>query len=250
VLTHATTHSRDRCQQFEKKQTILEILNYLIDFILNLDNHLFQLILDYGIWIYAILFLIIFVETGLVVMPFLPGDSLLFAAGAFCAGVQNDIGQTAELNIGTTLILLTLAAILGDALNYYIGRNLGLKLLNWKFKNRQIVNPKYIEKTNEFYENHGPKTIIIARFVPIVRTFAPFVAGIGKMTYRKFIRYNMIGGIVWVFSLVFLGYFFGNLDFVKKNFETVIFGIIGLSLLPMIFEIIRNKYKKTAGNNV
>lgn len=183
-------------------------------------------------------------------MPFLPGDSLLFAAGAFCAGVQNDIGQTAELNIGTILILLTLAAILGDALNYYIGKNLGLKLLNWKFRHKQIVNPKYIEKTNEFYENHGPKTIIIARFVPIVRTFAPFVAGIGKMTYKKFIRYNMIGGIVWVFSLVFLGYFFGNLEFVKKNFETVIFGIIGLSLLPMLIEIIRNKHKKTAGNNV
>jgi len=225
----------------------MEVINYLLDFILNLDNHLFELILDYGIWIYAILFLIIFVETGLVVMPFSPGDSLLFAAGIFCAGVQNDIGQTAELNLGISLLLLIIAAILGDALNYFIGKNLGLKLLNWKLNDKQIVNPKYITKTNKFYELHGPKTIIIARFVPIVRTFAPFVAGIGKMTYGKFIRFNMIGGIMWVFSLVFLGYFFGNLDFVKNNFETVIFGIIGLSLLPMLIEIIRNKYKKTAG---
>lgn len=228
----------------------MEIFNNLLDFILHLDNHLFVMIIDYGLWIYAILFLIIFIETGLVVMPFLPGDSLLFAAGTFCAGVQNDIGQTAELNLWITLFLLITAAILGDAMNYLLGKTVGLKLLSWKFNGKQIVNPKYIEKTNKFYENHGPKTIIIARFVPIIRTFAPFVAGIGNMTYGKFIRFNMIGGILWVFSLVFIGYFFGNLDFVKKNFETVIFGIIGLSLLPMLIEIIRNKLKKTAGNNV
>jgi membrane-associated protein len=228
----------------------MEIINYLLDFMLNLDNHLFKLILDYGIWIYAILFLIIFVETGLVVMPFLPGDSLLFAAGTFCAGVQNNLGQTAELNLVTILILLTIAAILGDATNYFIGKKLGLELLKTKFKNKPIINPKYIDKTHDFYEIHGPKTIIIARFVPIVRTFAPFVAGIGNMTYGKFVRYNIIGGFLWIFSLVFLGYFFGNLDFVKNNFETVIFGIIGLSLLPMLIEIIRSKYKKTAGNRV
>lgn len=183
-------------------------------------------------------------------MPFLPGDSLLFAAGTFCAGVQNDIGQTAELNLGITLILLVIAAILGDAFNYFIGKKIGLKLLHWKLNDKQIVNPKYIIKTNKFYEIHGSKTIIIARFVPIVRTFAPFVAGIGKMTYRKFIRFNMIGGILWVFSLVFLGYFFGNLSFVKNNFETVIFGIIGLSLLPMLIEIIKIKYKKNADKSV
>lgn len=182
-------------------------------------------------------------------MPFLPGDSLLFAAGTFCAGVQNEIGQTAELNLGIILLILTIAAILGDALNYFLGKNLGLKLLQWKINDKQIVNPKYIVKTNDFYELHGPKTIIIARFVPIVRTFAPFVAGIGNMSYAKFLRYNMIGGIIWVFGLVFLGYFFGNLNFVKNNFETVIFGIIGLSLLPMLIEIIRNKTKKTVGNN-
>lgn len=208
------------------------------------------MILYYGIWIYAILFLIIFVETGLVILPFLPGDSLLFVAGTFCAGVQNKLGQTAELNLGVILILLTIAAILGDATNYFIGKKIGLKLLKMKFKNNPIINPKYIEKTHVFYEKHGSKTIIIARFVPIVRTFAPFVAGIGSMTYGKFVRYNVIGGIMWIFGLVFLGYFFGNLDFVKNNFETVIFGIIGLSLLPMLIEILRNKYKKTTGNKV
>ena len=220
----------------------MEIIYCLLDLILNIENHLFKLIMDYGIGIYAILFLIIFIETGLVVMPFLPGDSLLFAAGTFCAGVQNDIGQTAELNLGATLLLLIIAAIFGDALNYYIGKKLGFKLLTLKLNGKEIVNPKYISKTNKFYELHGPKTIIIARFVPIVRTFAPFVAGIGKMTYGKFIRFNIIGGIVWVLSLVFLGYFVGNLDLVKKNFETVIFGIIGFSLLPMLIEIILNKY--------
>lgn len=228
---------------------MIETINYLIDFILNLDYHLFTLILDYGNWIYAILFLIIFVETGLVVMPFLPGDSLLFAAGTFCVGVQNNFGQTAELNLGFILFLLTFAAILGDALNYFIGKKLGHELLKMKFRNKPIINPKNIDKTHDFYEVHGPKTIIIARFVPIVRTFAPFVAGIGSMTYGKFVRYNIIGGTMWIFCLVFLGYFFGNLDFVKNNFEIVIFGIIGLSLLPMLIEIVRNKYKKTARNS-
>ncbi len=228
----------------------MEIINYLLDLILNLDNHLFKLILDYGVWIYAILFLIIFVETGVVVMPFLPGDSLLFVAGTFCAGVQNNIGQTAELNLGIIIFLLTLAAILGDATNYFLGKKLGLKLLKIKIKNKFIINPKYIDKTHDFFEIHGPKTIIIARFVPIVRTFAPFVAGIGNMTYGKFARFNIIGGFVWVLGLVFLGYFFGNLDFVKNNFETVVFGIIGLSLLPMFIEIIRNKFKKTDHKNI
>lgn len=224
---------------------MIDLIKMLIEFILNIDNQLFKLILDYGIWIYAILFLIIFIETGLVVMPLLPGDSLLFTAGAFCAGVQNSTGQTAQLNLGIILLLLIIAAILGDATNYYLGKKFGLKFLKIKIKNKPIINQKYIEKTHDFYETHGPKTIIIARFVPIVRTFAPFVAGIGNMTYGKFFRFNIIGGLAWVISLVFLGYFFGNFDFVKNNFETVIFGIIGLSLLPMIIEIIRNKYKKT-----
>jgi membrane-associated protein len=221
----------------------MDYIKQLIDFILHLDDYLFILIQDYGIWIYAILFLIIFVETGLVVMPLLPGDSLLFAAGTFCAGVVKD-GQTAQLNLWLVLGLLVVAAILGDGLNYYFGKTIGLKVLSWKIKGRQIVQQKYIDKTHEFYEKHGPKTIIIARFVPIVRTFAPFVAGIGQMEYSKFIRFNIIGGTVWVLGLTLLGYFFGNLEFVQKNFELVIFGIIGLSLLPMIIEIIRQKLKK------
>jgi membrane-associated protein len=221
----------------------MDYIKQLIDFILHLDDYLFVLIQDYGIWIYAILFLIIFVETGLVVMPLLPGDSLLFAAGTFCAGVVKD-DQTAQLNLWLVLGLLIIAAILGDGLNYYFGKTIGLKVLSWKIKGRQIVQQKYIDKTHEFYEKHGPKTIIIARFVPIVRTFAPFVAGIGQMEYTKFIRFNIIGGTLWVLGLTLLGYFFGNLEFVQKNFELVIFGIIGLSLLPMIIEIIRQKIKK------
>ncbi|WP_047419853.1 VTT domain-containing protein [Cellulophaga sp. Hel_I_12] len=220
-------------------------MNIFLDFILNLDQHLFALVLDYGIWIYIILFLIVFMETGLVLMAFLPGDILLFTAGTFCAGVQNDVGQTAELNLLIVLFLLTLAAILGDNLNYYIGKNLGLKLLNCKIKDKPLINPTYTIKTNEFYARHGSKTIIIARFLPVIRTFAPFVAGIGTMTYSKFVRFNVIGAFVWVFSLVFLGYFFGNLPFVKQNFETVIFGIIVLSLVPILLEIYRNKPKKT-----
>ena len=219
----------------------MEIITIFLDFILNLGHHLFEWVLAYGNWIYVILFLIVFMETGLVVMAFLPGDILLFTAGTFCAGVQNNIGETAELNLGFILFLLTTAAILGDALNYYLGKNVGLKMITWKLRDRPLVNPKYLLKTNEFYEHHGPKTIIIARFVPIVRTFAPFVAGIGSMTYAKFVRYNVMGAFIWVFSLVFMGYFFGNLPFVKNNFETVIFVFIALSLLPMVYEVYRKK---------
>lgn len=218
----------------------MTLLKDFLDFFLHLDVHLFALIQDYGMWIYGILFLIIFVETGLVVMPLLPGDSLLFAAGTFCAGVVNN-GETAELNLFIVLALLIVAAILGDGLNYYLGKTIGLKALTWKIGNRQIVQQKYIDQTQAFFEKHGSKTIIIARFVPIVRTFAPFVAGIGNMSYRNFLRYNVIGGISWVTGLTLLGYFFGNLEFVRKNFEIVIFGIIGISLLPMIIEILRAK---------
>ena len=218
----------------------MTLLKDFLDFFLHLDVHLFALIQDYGIWIYGILFLIIFVETGLVVMPLLPGDSLLFAAGTFCAGVVNN-GETAELNLFVVLALFIVAAILGDGLNYYLGKTVGLKALTWKIGNRQIVQQKYIDQTQAFFEKHGSKTIIIARFVPIVRTFAPFVAGIGNMSYRNFFRYNVIGGIAWVSGLTLLGYFFGNMEFVRKNFEIVIFGIIGISLLPMIIEILRAK---------
>lgn len=221
----------------------MEFIKAFLDFFLHLDENLFYMILNYGVWIYAILFLIIFVETGLVVMPFLPGDSLLFAAGTFCAGVVNEAGQKAELNLWIVLTLLLSAAVIGDGLNYYFGKTIGLKVLHWKIRGRQIVKQKYLDQTHAFYEKHGSKTIIIARFVPIVRTFAPFVAGIGEMTYGKFLRYNVVGGFLWITGLTFLGYFFGNLPFVQKNFEIVIFGIIGLSLLPMVFEIVRNKMK-------
>ncbi|TXI83652.1 MAG: DedA family protein [Crocinitomicaceae bacterium] len=222
----------------------MEFLQSVLHFFLHLDDHLHAMILDYGAWIYAILFLIIFVETGLVVMPFLPGDSLLFAAGTFCAGVTNEAGQSANLNLFLVLGLLIVAAILGDGLNYLLGKKVGLRMLQMKLRGKQLVNQKYIDQTHAFYEKHGPKTIIIARFVPIVRTFAPFVAGIGEMSYSKFIRFNVIGGVVWVLALTLAGYFFGGLDFVKENFETVIFGIIGISILPMVIEIIRAKLKK------
>lgn len=202
------------------------------------------MIIDYGVWIYAILFAFIFIETGLVVMPFLPGDSLLFAAGTFCAGVVNDAGQTAELNLYIVLISLAVAAILGDSLNYYLGKTVGLKVLAWKVFGRTLVSEKHIDKTRSFYAKHGPKTIILARYVPVVRTFTPFVAGIGEMHFGKFIRYNVIGGISWVLLLVLVGYFFGNLDFVKNNFELVILGIVILSITPMIIEFIKSKTRK------
>jgi membrane-associated protein len=218
----------------------MTLLKDFLDFFLHLDAHLFVLIQDYGIWIYAILFLIIFVETGLVVMPFLPGDSLLFAAGTFCAGVTKG-SEMAELNLWLVLLLLIIAAILGDGVNYFLGKTIGAKVLQWKIGKRQLVKQKYIDQTQAFYEKHGSKTIIIARFVPIVRTFAPFVAGIGAMSYSKFLKFNIIGGIAWVCGLTLLGYFFGNLSFVQKNFELVIFGIIGLSLVPMVYEILRAK---------
>ena len=225
----------------------MDLLKSILDFILHLDVHLIAMIEDYGLWIYGILFLIIFVETGLVIMPLLPGDSLLFAAGTFCAGFKNEAGESAHLNIWIVLGLLIVAAILGDGLNYFFGKKIGLKVLKWKIRGRQLVKQKYIDQTHAFYEKHGPKTIIIARFVPIVRTFAPFVAGIGEMSYPKFIKFNIIGGVSWVLGLTLMGYFFGNLTIVQENFEIVIFGIIGLSILPMIIEIIRAKRKTRKG---
>lgn len=221
----------------------MELIKSFFDFFLHLDQHLFTMIQEYGLWIYVILFLIIFIETGLVVMPFLPGDSLLFAAGTFCAGVVNEAGEKAELSLSYVLGLLVIAAILGDGVNYFLGKNIGLKVLQWKIKGKQLVKQKYIDQTHHFFEKYGPKTIIIARFVPIVRTFAPFVAGIGEMPYKKFIQYNIVGGATWVVGLTLLGYFFGNLPIVQRNFELVIFGIIGLSLLPMLIEMIKAKVR-------
>jgi membrane-associated protein len=214
----------------------MDFLHNILDFFLHLDEHLRVMIQTYGFWIYLILFLIIFIETGLVVMPFLPGDSLLFAAGSFCA--------LGDMNLGIVLLSLSIAAVLGDGINYYLGKKLGLRVLQWQIKGKQLVKQKYIDQTHTFYEKHGSKTIVIARFVPIVRTFAPFVAGIGEMSYTSFLKFNLIGGITWVLGLTLLGYFFGTLPFVQEHFELVIFAIIGISLVPMLVELIRAKTKK------
>ena len=211
----------------------MEIIKFLIDFIIHLDVHLGEIISTYGTLTYGILFLIIFAETGFVVTPFLPGDSLLFAAGAFAA-----IGS---LNIWLMITILIVAAILGDTVNYWIGHFFGQKIVdNPKIK---FINQDHINKTEKFYEKHGGKTIILARFVPIVRTFAPFVAGVGKMNYSQFILYNVIGGVVWVRLFGWVGFFFGNMPAVKHNFTLVIFAIIGLSVLPMMFEMIKARKK-------
>lgn len=214
----------------------METLREFLDFFLHLDDHLKSMIETYGTTTYVILFIIIFVETGLVIMPLLPGDSLLFAAGSFAG-----LGM---LDLSIMMISLFIAAVAGDTLNYYLGKNIGLKVLQWKIGNRQLVQQKYIDQTQQFYEKYGAKTIIIARFVPIVRTFAPFVAGIGQMNYGRFISYNIIGGAVWVSGLLLLGYLFGGLDIVKNNFEMVIFGIIFLSIVPIIIEFIKHRFSK------
>lgn len=204
----------------------MEYLHFLIDFVLHIDKHLDQIFLQYGAWSYAILFLIIFCETGLVITPFLPGDSLLFATGALSA--------RGSLDVHLLAVLLTIAAIVGDAVNYSIGYYFGHKLVGSRFIKRQ-----HIERTHRFYEKYGGKTIIIARFVPIVRTFAPFLAGMGEMTYRKFALYNVTGGVLWILSFLYLGYFFGSHPVVKSNFTLVILGIIVVSLLPPLIEVAR-----------
>lgn len=205
----------------------------ILDFILHIDKHLVALTAQYGLWVYAILFLIIFCETGLVVTPFLPGDSLLFASGAVVASSQG------SLNIHIIVLILLTAAIVGDAVNFMIGKYFGEKLFS--NPNSKIFKQEYLSKTHAFYEKYGGKTIILARFVPIVRTFAPFVAGMGNMHYGRFLRYNIIGALAWVLSLTYLGYIFGNLPFVKDNFGKVVIGIIIVSVLPMIVEFVRTK---------
>ena len=210
----------------------MEIISELVDFVLHLDVHLNTIIKNFGIWTYLILFLIIFLETGVVITPFLPGDSLLFAAGSFAA--------LGSLNVFVLVILLTLAAILGDSLNYWIGHFIGPRAFSG---NIRFLKKEYLDRTHEFYEKHGGKTIILARFIPIIRTFAPFVAGIGAMDYPHFFLYNVIGGVLWVSLFTFGGYFFGNLPFVKDNFTIVILVIILISVLPGLFEFLREKFK-------
>lgn len=212
----------------------MELIGKLIDFIFHLDRHIGNLIQNFGFWTYFILFFVIFLETGFVVTPFLPGDSLLFAAGAFAA-----IGA---LNPFALFFILSAAAILGDTVNYWIGHFVGPKVFH-KEKSR-FFRREYLDRTHEFYEKYGAETIIIARFVPIIRTFAPFVAGIGRMSYGRFLSYNIIGGIVWVGLFVFGGYFFGNVPFIKRNFSLVIIAIILISLMPVAHELWRQKRKR------
>ncbi len=204
---------------------------YFIDFFLHLDKYLPLIIQSFGIWAYVIMFLVIFCETGLVVTPILPGDSLLFALGAFAA--------QGALNIEILLISLCIAAVAGDTVNYSIGKFLGPKVFH--YPDSRFFKREYLVRTHQFYEKHGGKTIIIARFVPIVRTFAPFVAGIGKMSYSRFLAYNIVGGIAWVALFLFAGHFFGNIPFVKRHFSLVIFAIIGVSLIPAVWEFVRSR---------
>jgi membrane-associated protein len=207
----------------------VELLTGFIDLILHLDQHLLELSRTYGVWIYAILFLIVFLETGVVVTPFLPGDSLLFVAGTIAAA--------GEMNVHGLALLLIAAAILGDSLNYAIGRYLGPRV--FRFEDTRFFKRAYIDRTHAFFERHGGKTIIIARFIPIIRTYAPFVAGIGAMAYGRFLIFNVTGAVLWVLLLTYAGYFFGNLAVVKNNLTLVILGIIVLSILPGIFEFVR-----------
>lgn len=210
----------------------------IIDFILHINEHLQVFVQTYGSLVYVLLFLIVFAETGLVVTPFLPGDSLLFAAGALAANEANN------LNVALIIILLIAAALAGDNTNYFIGRYLAKKGEGAKLFGLFTIRKDYLDKTHVFYEKHGARTIILARFVPIVRTFAPFVAGIGSMTYRKYITYCIAGAIVWVTILTLAGYMFGSHPWVKKNFEIVVFGIIGISLIPIVIEFMRAKLGK------
>lgn len=213
----------------------MELISALIDFILHIDKHLIDITQEYQTWTYLILFLIIFAETGLVVMPFLPGDSVLFAMGALIAKPETN------LKLLVMLVLLIAAAILGDFVNYEIGKHFGQRVFR---KDSKIFKPSYLEKTQSFYDKYGLKTIIYARFVPIVRTFAPFVAGVVKMPYSKFGLYNIAGGILWVTLFLLGGFFFGQISFVKNNFSIVVLAIIGISLLPPIIEVIKEKFTK------
>jgi membrane-associated protein len=216
----------------------MELLGALLDVLLHLDRHLSEVIQHYGVWTYLILFLIVFCETGLVVTPFLPGDSLLFAVGAFAA-----IGA---LDLWLVMLLLAVAAILGDSVNYAVGARLGPRV--FRGEGGRFLNRRHLERTHQFYERYGSKTIVIARFVPIVRTFAPFVAGIGRMSYGRFLFYNVAGALLWIVSLVMGGYLFGNIPVVRRNFSLVVFAIIGLSILPALIELGRQRRRAGSGS--
>lgn len=210
----------------------MEYLKRAVDVVLHLDRYLGDIVRDWGPWVYALLFLIVFCETGLVVTPILPGDSLLFAVGALCGA--------GAMNLPLVIVLLLIAAILGDSVNYGVGNFLGPKVFTGRYR---FLKKEHLEKTHSFYERYGGKTIIIARFVPIVRTFAPFVAGVGKMTYSRFMMFNVSGALLWVLSLTLLGYAFGNMPIVKNNFGAVIIAIIIISILPAVVEFLRERAK-------
>lgn len=214
---------------------ILDLFNWFIDFVLHMDEHLPTIVNDIGVWTYLVLFAVIFIETGLVVMPFLPGDSLLFAAGAVAA--------LPETNLNTLLLnlLLIAAAVLGDTVNYWIGHFVGPKVFS---TGSRWFKQEYLDRTRAFYEKHGGKTIFLARFIPIIRTFAPFVAGIGQMNYGYFISYNIFGGIIWTSLFLWAGHFFGNLPVVKENFSLVIIAIIIISVIPAVIEFIKGRNVK------
>jgi membrane-associated protein len=218
----------------------MDIVSYLIDLFLHLDEHLNTVIETYGAWTYALLFLIIFMETGLVIFPFLPGDSLLFAAGTFAAPID---GSPGALNIYVLIILLSIAAILGDTVNYWIGHYIGPKAFSGEVR---FLKKEYLDRTHAFYEKHGGKTIILARFIPIIRTFAPFIAGVGAMTYSHFITYNVVGGVAWVTIFTLGGYFFGSIPFVQDNFTLVVLAIIFISILPGVIEFMRERSKASS----
>jgi len=215
----------------------MELITTVLDFFLHLDKHLASIIQDYGVWTYMLLFLVIFLETGVVVTPFLPGDSLLFAAGALAALPGS------PLNVTLLFVLLAVAAFLGDTANYWIGHTIGPRAFSG---NVRFLKKEYLDRTHQFYEKHGGKTIVLARFIPIIRTFAPFVAGVGAMSYGRFISYNVIGGILWTALFIFGGYFFGNLPVVQRNFTLVILAIIVISVLPAVYEFLRSRYQRPA----
>ena len=213
----------------------MEFIGSLIDIFLHIDQYLDQINKDYGVWTYALLFLIIFMETGFVVTPFLPGDSLLFAAGTFAAGNEP------ALNVWLLWAVVFIAAVLGDTVNYWIGNKVGPKAFERDYR---FLKKDYLDRTQGFYDKHGGKTIILARFIPIVRTFAPFVAGVGTMHYGRFLSFNIIGAFLWTAIFVFLGYFFGQIPFVQNNFELVVVLIILISVVPMVFEFVRGRARK------
>ncbi|MCF0071096.1 VTT domain-containing protein [Dyadobacter sp. CY261] len=218
----------------------MEFFNQISDVFFHLDKHLGHIIEQYGAFTYVVLFLIIFIETGVVLMPFLPGDSLLFAAGMMAAKYSD------SLNIWLIVALLIIAAILGDSCNYLIGRRFGAKIQQIRLFGKRMIKPEHLAHTHSFYEKYGASTIVIARFVPIVRTLAPFVGGVAAMNYGVFFKFNIIGAILWVVSLAFAGYFLGSIPLVRDNFEKVVLGIVALSVLPILWQLIKAKFRPTS----